>query len=283
MDHVSPAQLVGVLMTGMGNDGAAGDGPAACPRAAGPSPKPKRPPSSGACPANWWRPAARTGCCRCRRSPAGCEAGALTCRSIRKTVIAQRPPPQRAAGARRGHERGALGGGARRGRQARRRRRCWPTRWRARAIRACARRSSPAWRAWRRRKAPRPWCLISGRTTPACAPAPSTRCGRCRRPAGPICRLCSPTRRRRPPAGCELARGLPDEEANRLLCDLLERRDRKECLRRGDRSAGRDRPAGGPAVPGALRRRASPAIPSSPSAIKVATERIVAPARDRRE
>ena len=56
MDHVSPAQIVGILMTGMGNDGADGDGAPACPRAAERSPKPRRPRSSGACPASWSRP-----------------------------------------------------------------------------------------------------------------------------------------------------------------------------------------------------------------------------------
>ena len=173
---------------------------------------------------------------------------------VRKPSAARRPP-RRLRLADRGHERPALGGGAGGGRAARRRRRCLPPLWRGRATRACARRSSPAWPAPPRRKAPRPWCLTSGRTTPACAPAPSTPCGRCPRRAVPIL----PALLADPDAdvrllSCELARGLPDERRQPAAVRSARAGDREERVRGGGRSAGRNRPAGGPAGPGALRR-----------------------------
>ena len=199
MEHVAPAQLIGVLMTGMGNDGAAGDGAACTPRAAGRSPRPRRPPSSGACPASWSRRAARTGSCPCRRSPAGCANWRPDMPLIRKPVRRSCRPAAAAALAAR-HERRALGGGARGGRTARRRGRCSPRRFAARATRACARRSSPAWRASRRRRAPRPSCPICGPTTPACAPAPSTPCARCPGRGRPSAAPAARSRCRRAPA-----------------------------------------------------------------------------------
>ena len=79
---------------------------------------------------------------------------------------------------------------------------------------------------------------------------------------------------------CELARGLPDEEANRLLCDLLERETEKNvCAAAIEVLAEIGRPEALPvagALRSALRRRSLHRL-----RLKVATERIAAPARDR--
>ena len=50
-----------------------GHGASFTPRAARPSPKPKKLPSSGACPANWSKPEGPTGSCPCRKSPSDCS------------------------------------------------------------------------------------------------------------------------------------------------------------------------------------------------------------------
>jgi len=81
---------------------------------------------------------------------------------------------------------------------------------------------------------------------------------------------------------CELARELPDEEANRLLCDLLERETEKNvCAAAVEVLA----ETGGPEALPALARCASRFTndPFLAFSIKVATERIAAPPRDRRE
>ena len=81
---------------------------------------------------------------------------------------------------------------------------------------------------------------------------------------------------------CELARGLPDEEANRLLCELLEQEsDRNVCSAAIEVLAEIGRPE---AVPSLVRCGARFAgDPFIAFSIKVATERIAAPARDHRE
>jgi len=81
---------------------------------------------------------------------------------------------------------------------------------------------------------------------------------------------------------CELARGLPDEEANRLLCNLLERETEKNvCAAAIEVLAEIGRPEAVPSlVRCGTRFAGDPFIAFS---LKVATERIAAPARDRRE
>ena len=81
---------------------------------------------------------------------------------------------------------------------------------------------------------------------------------------------------------CELARGLPDEEASRLLCDLLERESEKNvCAAAIEVLAEIGRPE---AVPSLVRCGARFAgDPFIAFSIKVATKRIAAPARDHRE
>ena len=81
---------------------------------------------------------------------------------------------------------------------------------------------------------------------------------------------------------CELARGLPDEEANRLLCDLLERETEKNvCAAAIEVLAEIGRPEALPSLARCgTRFSGDPFITFS---LKVATERIVAPARDRSE
>ena len=81
---------------------------------------------------------------------------------------------------------------------------------------------------------------------------------------------------------CELARGLPDEEANRLLCDLLERETEKNvCAAAIEVLAEIGRPEALPSLARCgARFSGDPFIAFS---LKVATERIAAPARDRRE
>jgi HEAT repeat protein len=80
---------------------------------------------------------------------------------------------------------------------------------------------------------------------------------------------------------CELARGLPDEEANRLLCDLLERETEKNvCAAVIEVLTEIGRPEALPSlVRCGTRFAGDPFIAFS---LKVATERIAAPARDRR-
>jgi hypothetical protein len=80
---------------------------------------------------------------------------------------------------------------------------------------------------------------------------------------------------------CELARGLPDEEANRLLCDLLERETEKNvCAAAIEVLAEIGRPEALPSLARCgTRFSGDPFIAFS---LKVATERIIAPARDRR-
>jgi HEAT repeat protein len=81
---------------------------------------------------------------------------------------------------------------------------------------------------------------------------------------------------------CELARGLPDEEANRLLCDLLERETEKNvCAAAIEVLAEIGRPEALPSLARCgTRFSGDPFITFS---LKVATERIVSPARDRSE
>ena len=81
---------------------------------------------------------------------------------------------------------------------------------------------------------------------------------------------------------CELARGLADEEANRLLCDLLEREIEKNvCAAAIEVLAEIGRPEALPSLARCgTRFSGDPFITFS---LKVATERIVSPARDRSE
>ena len=80
---------------------------------------------------------------------------------------------------------------------------------------------------------------------------------------------------------CELARGLPDEEANRLLCDLIEREtERNVCAAAIEVLAEIGRPEALPSLARcATRFSGDPFIAFS---LKVATERIAASARDQR-
>ena len=80
---------------------------------------------------------------------------------------------------------------------------------------------------------------------------------------------------------CELARELPDEEANRLLCDLLERETEKNvCAAAIEVLAEIGRPEALPSLTRCgTRFSGDPFITFS---VKVATERIIAPARQRR-
>jgi HEAT repeat protein len=81
---------------------------------------------------------------------------------------------------------------------------------------------------------------------------------------------------------CELARGLPDEEANRLLCELLERESEKNvCAAAVEVLAEIGRPEALPTLARCGSRFAGD--PFMAFSLKVATERIAAPARDRRE
>jgi len=81
---------------------------------------------------------------------------------------------------------------------------------------------------------------------------------------------------------CELARGLPDEEANRLLCELLEGESEKNvCAAAVEVLAEIGRPEALPSLTRcATRFDGDPFIAFS---VKVAIERIVAPPRTRRE
>jgi hypothetical protein len=80
---------------------------------------------------------------------------------------------------------------------------------------------------------------------------------------------------------CELARGLPDEEANRLLCDLLEREtERNVCAAAVEVLAEIGRPEALPFLARCGTRFAGD--PFIAFSLKVATERIAAPAGDRR-
>ena len=80
---------------------------------------------------------------------------------------------------------------------------------------------------------------------------------------------------------CELVRGLPDEEANLLLCNLLEReREKNVCAAAIEVLAEIGRPEALPSLTRCgTRFSGDPFIAFS---LKVATERIAAPARDRR-
>src|SRR6478672_5796577 len=60
---------------------------ACMPPAAARSPRPRRPPWSGACLASWSLPRVRTGSCRCRRSPAACGS------SCPDMPLVRRPSP----------------------------------------------------------------------------------------------------------------------------------------------------------------------------------------------
>ncbi len=214
------------------------------------------------------------------------QAGALTCRSIRKAV--RRPTPRRRpadlAAARR-HEptsagpRARAGGGQARRRGGARRGACA-----RRAIRACARRSSPAWRASARRKAPRPSCPICGRTTRSCAPARSTPCARCREAAGPhLPRLLADPGRRRAPAGLR-ARARPAGRGGQPACCASCSSGRPKRTSAPRRSRCWPKSATPEALP-ALARCAD-ALRGDPFlafGIKVASERIGAPPSTRRE
>ena len=117
----------------------------------------------------------------------------------------------------------------------------------------------------------------------ACAPAPSTPCARCPGSRRRICRvlLADPDADVRL-LSCELARGLPDDEANRLLCELLEVETEKNvCAAAVEVLAEIGRPEALPSLTRcATRFDGDPFIAFS---IKVATERIVAPPSRRRE
>ena len=77
---------------------------------------------------------------------------------------------------------------------------------------------------------------------------------------------------------CELTRGLPDEEASRLLCDLLERENEKNvCAAAIEVLAEIGRPEAVPSLARCGARFAGD--PFIAFSIKVATERIAAPAR----
>lgn len=79
---------------------------------------------------------------------------------------------------------------------------------------------------------------------------------------------------------CELARELPDEEANRLLCELLERETEKNvCAAAIEVLAEIGRPEAVPSLVRCAERFAGD--PFITFSLKVATERIAAPARDR--
>ena len=115
----------------------------------------------------------------------------------------------------------------------------------------------------------------------ACAPAPSTRCVQC-----PGCSLHLPLLLADLDAdvrllSCELARGLPDEDANRLLCQLLEAETEKNvCAAAVEVLAEIGRPEALPALTRcATRFDSDPFIAFS---IKVAIDRIVAPPSSRR-
>jgi len=81
---------------------------------------------------------------------------------------------------------------------------------------------------------------------------------------------------------CELARGLPDEEANRLLCALLETETEKNvCAAAVEVLAEIGRPEALPSLARCgARFDADPFIAFS---VKIATERILAPPRRPRE
>lgn len=81
---------------------------------------------------------------------------------------------------------------------------------------------------------------------------------------------------------CELVRGLPDEDANRLLCELLERETEKNvCAAAVEVLTEIGRPEALPSLARcASRFDGDPFIAFS---VKVATERILAPPRNRRE
>ena len=81
---------------------------------------------------------------------------------------------------------------------------------------------------------------------------------------------------------CELARGLPDEDANRLLCDLLEVETEKNvCAAAVEVLAEIGRPEALPSLTRcATRFDGDPFLAFS---IKVAIDRIVAPPSSRRE
>ena len=141
--HVPPSQLIGVLMTGMGNDGAAGHGAL---RAEG-----GRTIAEAEETAVVWgmpRRARQGGRGRLGRAAAQdrgptAEIDADPCRSyVSPQDRSAAPPPDPAAvlrRARKRHRRRALGGRARRSRAARRRRRLWAGASRARRNRARAR------------------------------------------------------------------------------------------------------------------------------------------------
>lgn len=81
---------------------------------------------------------------------------------------------------------------------------------------------------------------------------------------------------------CELVRQLADEEATRLLCDLLEHETEKNvCAAAVEVLAEIGRPEALPSLARCASRFAGD--PFISFSVKVATERIVAPARDRRE
>lgn len=81
---------------------------------------------------------------------------------------------------------------------------------------------------------------------------------------------------------CELTRGLPEEEASRLLCDLLEREtERNVCAAAIEVLAEIGRPEAVPSLARCGARFAGD--PFIAFSIEVATKRIAAPARDHRE
>ena len=81
---------------------------------------------------------------------------------------------------------------------------------------------------------------------------------------------------------CELTRGLPDEEASRLLCNLLERETEKNvCAAAIEVLAEIGRPEAVPSLARCGARFAGD--PFIAFSIEVATKRIAAPARDHRE
>ena len=249
MDHVSPAQIIGVLMTGMGNDGAeamarlharGGRTIAEAEETAVVWGMPGELVAANG--ADWVLPLPEI-------------AGWL--RNWRPDMpLVRKPPPQlpprRCRLPRRRHGRRALGGGAGRGRKTRRV---------AVLAAALSRESDP-----RVREAIFTGLARIATAESAAAVLPYLRSDDAGlrtaaldalrampQAAAAICRLCSPTRRRCPSAELRARARAARRGGQPAAVRAPRGGDRKERLRRGGRGAGRDRPARGLALPGALR------------------------------